>query len=74
MTSYTIQHTPARAALNRLVAAFQQIGHAMTGADAALRCGREAERLLHLPEAELARMGLTRDTVVQHAFRGYLVD
>jgi hypothetical protein len=39
----------------------------------AARCAQEAERLFALSDAELARLGLTRDRVIQHAFRSYLM-
>ena len=33
---------------------------------------REVERLSRLSDAELARLGITREGIVRHAFRGYL--
>ena len=36
------------------------------------RCAAEAERLFALTDQELAQLGLTRDRVIQHAFRQYL--
>lgn len=36
------------------------------------RAAREAERLSRLSDAELARLGIPRDGIVLHAFRGYL--
>ena len=38
----------------------------------AARCAEEAERLFELSDAELAKLGLTRDRVIHHAFRQYL--
>jgi hypothetical protein len=38
----------------------------------AARCAEEAERLFALSDAELAKLGLTRDRVIHHAFRQYL--
>ena len=38
----------------------------------AARCAQEAERLFALSDAELAKLGLTRDRVIHHAFRQYL--
>ncbi len=37
-----------------------------------MRCAREYERLSQLSDEELARRGLQRDGLIQHAFRGYL--
>ena len=45
---------------------------ALSGLAAATAAAREAERLLLLSDADLARRGLARDRVVQHAFRAYL--
>jgi len=39
----------------------------------AARCAQEAERLFALSDADLARLGLTRDRVIQHAFKSYLM-
>lgn len=36
------------------------------------RAAREAERLSRLSDAELARLGIPRERIVLHAFRGYL--
>ena len=36
------------------------------------RAAREAERLSRLSDADLARLGIARDDIVLHAFRGYL--
>lgn len=35
-------------------------------------CAREVERLSALSDAELAKLGLTRDRIVQHAFASFL--
>lgn len=37
------------------------------------RCAREAKRLFALDDAELARLGLTRDRIIAHAFRGSIL-
>jgi hypothetical protein len=52
--------------------AFRAIGETLIGASTAARCAREAERLFELSDAELARLGLTRDQIVHHAFRRYM--
>ncbi len=59
--------------LSRLIApvtaVFQVMGSAlMANASAEARL-REVARLRALPDAELAKLGLTRDTIVQHVFR-----
>ncbi len=36
------------------------------------RAAREAERLSRLTDAELARLGIARENIVMHAFRGYI--
>jgi hypothetical protein len=38
----------------------------------AARCAEEAERLFALSDEDLAKLGLTRDRVIYHAFRRYL--
>ncbi len=38
----------------------------------AMRCSREAERLFRMNDDQLARLGLTRDRIVHHAFARYL--
>lgn len=45
---------------------------AIAEASGPAQCAREAERLFAMSDAELAKRGLTRDTVVQHAFKSYL--
>ena len=37
-----------------------------------MRRAREAERLFQLSDIELARRGLTRDRIIQHAFAGWI--
>jgi hypothetical protein len=37
-----------------------------------MRCAREAERLSALSDAELARRGLARDRIIEHAFRDFM--
>ena len=36
------------------------------------RAAREAERLSRLPDEELARLGIAREAIALHAFRGFL--
>jgi hypothetical protein len=44
----------------------------VASASTALACAREAERLMQLPDTELAARGLRRQDVVRHAFARYL--
>jgi hypothetical protein len=52
--------------------AARRFGAAVAANSEAMRCSREAERLFGLSDAELAKLGLTRDRIVHHAFRRYL--
>jgi hypothetical protein len=52
--------------------AARRFGAAMVENSGGMRCARKAERLSQLSDAELARLGLTRDRIVQHAFARYL--
>jgi hypothetical protein len=38
----------------------------------ARRCGEEAQRLMALSDAQLARRGLKRDEIVSYAFRNHM--
>ena len=68
----TITTTPVRAFFQRIRTFLGGVAATMADASHAARCGREAQRLLDMSDAELARRGLKRDQVVQHAFRSYL--
>jgi hypothetical protein len=71
----TTTNAPRSGAARWLARLGDRLGEAMdavASASDAMRCKREAERLLALSDAELATLGLTRDRVVQHAFRRYL--
>jgi hypothetical protein len=52
--------------------AARRFGAIVVESSDAMRCSREAERLSQLSDAELARLGLTRDRIVQHAFARHL--
>jgi hypothetical protein len=52
----------------RLASLLEVLAEASQG----MRCAREYERLSQLSDEELARRGLKRDGLVQHAFRGYI--
>ncbi len=60
---------PLLAGLGDAIAGFIE---AIARSSHAARCAEEAERLFALSDAELARRGLTRDRIIQHAFRAYL--
>ena len=66
--TFTIGRSPIEALGEALRTALTFIGRNSPGA----RCAQEADRLFALTDAELAEMNLTRDRVVQHAFRRYL--
>lgn len=44
----------------------------MADASAGARAAREAGRLSQLSDQELARLGIARDRIVEHAFRGLI--
>lgn len=54
-----------RAALEWIISFLAQTSQAMG-------CAREAERLSRLSDAELYRLGVKRDEVIQYAFRGFM--
>lgn len=56
----------------RIAGALRHFGRIIADSSGAARSAREAERLFRLSDAELARMGLTRDRVIHHAFARYL--
>jgi len=53
---------------NGMLLAFEIMAEASNG----MRCAREAERLFELSDVELAKRGLTRDRIIQHAFAGWI--
>lgn len=68
-------HSLARIAtplLSGLWARLVTIAEVLAEASHGMRCAREAERLSQLSDAELAKRGITRDGIIQHAFRGYI--
>lgn len=56
----------------RLGAGFAQLMAFFYAISSAHRCSLEAQRLMALSDAELARHGLKRDEIVQHAFRSVM--
>lgn len=59
------QFSGPRAALEWIIGFLAQTSQAMG-------CAREAERLSRLPDAELHRLGVRREDVIQYAFRGFM--
>jgi hypothetical protein len=72
MTSQTLRTPYFRNTFGTLRRIGGRVFDALTSASGAMRCAREAERLQMLSDAELAKLGLTRDRIVHHAFRHYL--
>jgi hypothetical protein len=70
MTTSTFRTGPGP--LAGIGARFMSGVKAISNASRGARCLREAERLSRLSDDELARRGLKRDQIVQHAFRSYL--
>ena len=62
-----------RRLLVRAAATARAIGEALVQTNAGMRCSRKAERLQALSDADLAKLGIRRDQIVQHAFRGLLI-
>lgn len=54
-----------RAALESVISFLAETSQAMA-------CAREAERLSRLSDTELYRLGVKRDEIIQHAFRGFI--
>ncbi len=63
---------PLRGTIEALGRAARAFGAILVNSSHAMRCNREAERLFRLSDGELARLGLTRDRIVHHAFARYL--
>lgn len=61
-----------RSLFSPIASVARRFGRFMMETSDLMRCKREAERLFSMSDAELARRGLTRDRVIQHAFAGYL--
>jgi hypothetical protein len=62
----------SRSILARISDALTAIADTLAETGDLARCRREAERLFALSDEELARRGLSRDRVINHAFRRYL--
>lgn len=72
MTHTTIAKTGPRNEFSWPRAALESIISFLAQTSQAMDCAREAERLSRLSDAELYRLGVKRDEVIQHAFRGFL--
>jgi hypothetical protein len=72
MTTQTNTQELPRPLLAGLGARLKAVFAAIAGASQVAKCAREVEALARLSDAELARRGLTRDRIVEHAFRHYL--
>jgi hypothetical protein len=74
----TIQTTPprdaGRAVLGRIGAGFAALARFFGDLAKARRAALEAERLMALPEPQLAKLGLKRDEIVAYAFRRHMSD
>lgn len=72
MTTQLTTDQPRRSALGAFKSAAANLIERLASTSFAASCAREVERLSLLSDAELARRGLTRDRIVQHAFRRYM--
>jgi hypothetical protein len=62
----------ARATLAPITAGFAAVTRLFRDVANAGRCAAEAERLMALSDADLARRGLRRDEIVSYAFRTHM--
>lgn len=74
--TFSVTHTISAKALPRNVfswlrAASENTINFLVHTSQAMRSAREAERLSRLSDAELYRLGVKRDEVIQYAFRGF---
>ena len=72
MTHMTLPNTDPRNEFSWPRAALESIITFLSQTSQAMDCARDAERLLRLSDVELYRLGVKRDEVIQHAFRGFL--
>ncbi len=68
------QTVPAtlKSAVNAILGMARAAYTIMVSASHGARCAEEAKRLFALSDEQLARRGLRRDEVIQHAFRGFM--
>ncbi len=73
MTFYSDTHAPAATGvLTRIGEFFAALGRAVFTARAAEARVHEMERLMAKSDAELAELGLRREDIARHVFRGIL--
>jgi hypothetical protein len=72
MTTQTTTRLSGRSILVSLGDTLAAIADTLAETGDLARCSREAERLFALSDEELARRGLTRDRVINYAFRHYI--
>lgn len=71
--THTISAKPdPRSSLSWPRAVLESIISFMAQTSQAMDCAREAERLSRLSDAELYRLGVRRNEVIQYAFRGFI--
>lgn len=71
MTAH-LNSTPSRGLLAPIADGVRRLGSVLAETSDLMRCKREAERLFAMSDADLAKRGLTRDRVINHAFARYL--
>jgi hypothetical protein len=72
MNSHVDAPALPRSVLSRIGDAVRAFCDILADSSTGMACAREADRLFALSDEELARLGLTRDRVINHAFRRYL--
>ena len=76
MATTTLQNAPLRdpgkSVSARIGAGLAAVGRFLSDLSNARRCALEAERLMALSDAQLARRGLRRDEIVSHVFRNHM--
>jgi len=72
MTNNSLATDTPVATFSGIRASFSRFIDFLAETSQAMRCAREAERLAQLSDASLLRLGVKRDEIIQHAFRGYL--
>jgi hypothetical protein len=72
-STFELPRSSAGRLLVRAAATARAIGEALIETNAGMRCFRKAERLQALSDADLVKLGISRDQIIQHAFRGLLI-
>jgi hypothetical protein len=73
MTSTTTNIARSGDLFDKIANAFHTTVAVMANASVGMACSREAERLARLSDEDLAKLGLTRDRIIQHAFARYMI-